>query len=86
MEIIMLNLQAFAEGAAAAAATGADGANAPGMVAASDAGEESGQTRDYDAELDSLIKGEYKEAFTGAKIKTPYEITLAPGEYMVLTK
>lgn len=59
----MLNLQAFAEGAAAAAATGADGANAPGMVAASDAGEESGQTRDYDAELDSLIKGEYKEAY-----------------------
>ena len=32
------------------------------------------------------LPGEYKNVFTGATIKTPYEITLAPGEYMVLTK
>ena len=32
------------------------------------------------------LPGEYRNVFTGATIKTPYEITLAPGEYMVLTK
>ena len=32
------------------------------------------------------LPGEYKDVFTGATIKTPYEITLAPGEYKVLTK
>ena len=32
------------------------------------------------------LPGEYKNVFTGETFKTPYEITLAPGEYMVLTK
>ncbi|MBP5333438.1 MAG: HAD hydrolase-like protein [Bacteroidales bacterium] len=32
------------------------------------------------------LKGEYKDVFTGNVIKTPYDITLAPGEYIVLTK
>ena len=32
------------------------------------------------------LLGEYKNVFTGEVIKTPYDITLAPGDYMVLTK
>ncbi|MBR6305636.1 MAG: hypothetical protein IKR38_02500, partial [Bacteroidales bacterium] len=32
------------------------------------------------------LKGEYKDVFTGNVIKTPYDITLAPGEFIVLTK
>ena len=32
------------------------------------------------------LPGEYRNVFTGETFKTPYEITLAPGEYMVLTK
>ena len=32
------------------------------------------------------LKGEYKDVFNGTVISSPTDITLAPGEFIVLTK
>lgn len=61
----MLNLQLFAdggaEGAAAATADGAETAETNEDVQTADAQTE---TRDFDAEFDNLIKGDFKDAFS----------------------
>ena len=32
------------------------------------------------------VPGEFKNAFTGETMSSPFDITLAPGEYIVLTR